>query len=194
MLPIIKPTRKSGIEKFTFNGVLHPDTDISDFWKWYCSDLMINSTRGGLAEFIVALSLGQKNKIRTAWEPWDLTYNGIKIEVKSSAYIQSWYQKKYSNIIFSIRKARAWNEQTNELSSELKRHSDIYVFALLKHKDQSTIDPLNLNQWIFYVLPTKVLNENVGDAKTIGLKKLMELGTIECSFSDLKNTIKAKSN
>jgi len=90
-----------------------------------------------------------------------------------------------------IRKARAWNEQTNELSSELKRHSDIYVFALLKHKEQKTINPLNLDQWIFYLISTKVLNEKVGGAKTIGLKKLMEQGTIECSFSELKNTIKA---
>jgi len=93
MLPVIQPTKKSGKEKFTFKHALQIDANVNDFWSWYCSDLMINSTRGGLAEFIVALSLGQKNRIRAAWEPWDLTYNGIKIEVKSSAFVQSWYQK-----------------------------------------------------------------------------------------------------
>ena len=35
---------------------------------------------------------------------------------------------------------------------EAKRHSDVYVFALLAHLDQRTINPMDVSQWRFYVL------------------------------------------
>ena len=41
---------------------------------------------------------------------------------------------------------------------ESKRQSDVYVFALLKHKDKQTVDPLNVKQWDFHVVPTKALD------------------------------------
>ena len=31
-------------------------------------------------------------------------------------------------------------------------NADVYVFALHAHKDQESIDPMNLDQWAFYVL------------------------------------------
>lgn len=42
----------NGTEKFTLNG---EDTEIaiSDFWSWAYSDLLNNTSRGVLAEFLV---------------------------------------------------------------------------------------------------------------------------------------------
>ncbi|MDM8523410.1 hypothetical protein QUF80_08570 [Desulfococcaceae bacterium HSG8] len=34
------------------------------------------------------------------------THDGIKIEIKSAAYVQSWHQKDYSKITFRIPKTR----------------------------------------------------------------------------------------
>ena len=79
---------KTGKEKFPSNGKQVDEMTITDFWKWYGSDLVNNALRGNLAEYIVGLALGQQNKIQEGWAAWDLTYTGIKIEVKSSGYIQ----------------------------------------------------------------------------------------------------------
>jgi len=73
-----------------------------DFWKLSVSDLLSNTTRGTLAEFIVAMAMDiDLSNFREEWDAYDLeTKNGIKIEVKTSAYLQSWFQKNYSKIIF----------------------------------------------------------------------------------------------
>ena len=44
---------------------------------------------------------------------------------------------------------------------EVKRQVDIYIFCVHKHKDENTINPLDMNPWDFYVLNTKVLNKTV---------------------------------
>lgn len=73
-------------------------------------------------------------------------------------YIQSWRQKDFSAITFSIKKTQ------NNTSKEVKRHADVYVFCLLKMKDQEQIDPLKLEQWEFYVLLTYKI-DNYTEAK-----------------------------
>lgn len=130
---------------------------VFDFWQWTASDLVSNATRGLLAEFIVASALGVATNVREEWRAFDLlTATGTKIEVKSAAYLQSWAQNKQSEIIFSVRPTRAWDADTNVLSTEIKRQADVYVFALLAHRDKRTLNPLDLDQWEFYVVPTSL--------------------------------------
>jgi len=45
---------------------------VCDFWQWSFSDLMQNTTRGILTEYIVAVLLGIDNKIRNPWLAFDL--------------------------------------------------------------------------------------------------------------------------
>lgn len=57
---------------------------------------------------IVAMALGlDLSQERINWEPWDLTYpvdgKQIRIEVKSSSYLQAWSQNKPSVLNFGIR-------------------------------------------------------------------------------------------
>lgn len=83
----------NGNEPFTLHG---SDTSIilQDFWRWSCSDLLNNTQRGVLAEFLVHSALGTKDAVRTDWLPFDLTSpSGLRIEVKSSAYLQAWSRK-----------------------------------------------------------------------------------------------------
>lgn len=68
-----------------------------DFWRWTFSDLRTNIVRGVLAEYPVALAVGDPSPLRQAWDDFDVTTpSGIRVEVKSSAYLQSWRQRRLS--------------------------------------------------------------------------------------------------
>jgi hypothetical protein len=186
-------TKKSGKENFHLEGK-PVGFDLLSFWQWSTSDLVSNATRGILAEFIVAQAVGIKpDSVRAEWDPYDLeTEDDIKIEVKSAAYLQSWHQERLSNISFSISRTKAWDAVTNHYEEEIKRQADVYVFALLAHKDKCTVDPLNLDQWQFFVLPTKELNERIGNQKSISLGRLKDLANLTVSFPNLKQAILEK--
>lgn len=184
----IKATPKTGQEAISNNGV---DTryTLMDFWRWSVSDILSNATRGRFAEFIVGTAVGLDPKnLRDEWDAYDLTAdNGIKIEVKSAAYIQSWYQKKLSTISFSIRPARYWDAETN-IEGETKRHADVYVFCHLKHQDKETIDPLQMEQWDFYILPTYRLDNYKRSQSSITINSLKKL-TEPRKYSELRDEI-----
>jgi hypothetical protein len=36
--------------------------------------------------------LGVVDGVRVEWDPFDLLYEGAKIEIKSAAYVQRWFQ------------------------------------------------------------------------------------------------------
>jgi len=149
-----------------------------------------NALRGVLAEFIVASTIDILNKPREEWDAYDLkTKNGLKIEIKSSSYLQSWEQIELSKIIFGIQPTSNWDYATNKRSKEKIRQSDIYIFCVLSHKDKNSIDPLNLSQWDFYILETKVLNEQVKTQKTITLSSLLKLNPIKIKYDELKKEI-----
>ena len=80
------------------------DFVLLDFWLWAASDLVGNTNRGRLAEFIVARAVGLgRGDVRSEWDVVDvLTPTGTKVEVKSAAYVQSWFQNKLSNIQFVV--------------------------------------------------------------------------------------------
>ncbi|KAF5432109.1 hypothetical protein C5S39_04360 [Candidatus Methanophagaceae archaeon] len=188
-LPPIEKVRKAGTERFHKDGT-NLNCSLVEFWQWSASDLVSNALRGILAEYIVAHALDLADAVRFEWDAYDLLLpNGIKIEVKSAAYIQSWYQKGYSKISFAIRKTSEWNEETNRQSRAMKRHADIYVFCLLKHTIQETIDPLDVTQWEYYVLPTSVLDDKMGDQKQISLQAVKKLDPLQVPYEDLSSCI-----
>lgn len=117
-----------------------------------------------------------------------ITNDGIKIEVKSAAYIQSWDQKKFSDISFSIKLNGCCEEETSMQRSEPKRHADVYVFCHLKHKDKNTFDPLKMEQWDFYILPTYQLDNYERSQHSITLNSLRKL-TEPHKYADLKYEI-----
>jgi hypothetical protein len=187
---VLNQRRKTGSERLQGTGVRGKPT-ILEFWRWGFSDVLSNTMRSVLAEFIVANALGAKNGVRDPWIEYDImTLDGIKIEVKSAAYLQSWPQNKPSPISFSIAKARRWAFKPTRLIGRLRRHSDIYVFCLLAHTDRETINPLNVDQWEFFILRTNVINK-LGDQKSISLKKLLKLKPIRTSFVGLGSEIRA---
>ncbi len=184
----IKATFKSGQELLTDNGS-KTKYNLLDFWRWSVSDILSNATRGRFAEFIVGSVIGfNPENLRDEWNAFDLLLDGkIKIEVKSAAYIQCWNQKQYSPISFSIKPAKYWDPVTN-IEDETKRHADVYVFCHLKHTNQDTVDPLKMEQWDFYVLPTFRLDNYKRSQSSITLKSLQNMASTE-SYCRLKEGI-----
>ena len=186
--PRIRAERKTGGERFSFENKLS-DTTLLEFWQWSISDLVNNSTRGILAEYIVAQALGIAKGVREPWKAYDLDYRGMKIEVKSAAYLQTWYHKELSKITFPVRPTRNWDAETNVQSKDEKRRADIYVFCVLEHIDKKTLDPMKLDQWRFYLLRASVLNRRFPKLKSIGLKRLMKLEPYVARFNEIKDRI-----
>jgi len=185
----IKAEPKVGNEYLTDNRKM-TEYNLLDFWRWSVSDILSNATRGRFAEFIVGTAVGLDPKnLRDEWDAFDLiTENGMKIEVKSAAYIQSWNQKKFSTISFSIKPARYWDAKINMQRGEPKRHADLYVFCHLKHKEQKTIDPLKMEQWDFYVLPTYRLDNYERSQSSITINSLRRMAEPK-KYGELKNEI-----
>jgi len=94
----IEIKKLSGGEIFQ-NGSKKLDFDLLSFWQWSSSDIVSNTTRGILAEYIVGKAFGciSNEDVRNEWGAYDLkTHSGVSVEVKSSPYIQSWEQRKFS--------------------------------------------------------------------------------------------------
>ncbi|MFJ8676373.1 hypothetical protein [Streptomyces sp. NPDC093589] len=181
-------SRRSGAEPIRSNG--EAVSELGAFWSWACSDLANNTMRGVLAEYLVATALGAATGTRTEWDTVDIrTPEKWRIEVKSAAYLQSWAQSQPSEISFSIAPAAGWDTQTGIASAEVLRRSDVYVFCLLHHRDKQTLDPLDLDQWTFYVLPTRVLDDRCPTQKTIRLSSLERLGPKQTDFSGLPKAV-----
>ncbi len=188
-LSAIKIMRKTGGETFIGFDCTKQLT-LKDFWQWSVSDLVSNATRGILAEYLVAVALGLNEGVRKEWDAYDLeTESGVKIEVKSAAYIQSWFQRKLSPITFRIPQTLGWDYKTNLLAKEKKRQADIYVFCLLHHEDKKTINPMDMSQWTFYVISKKELEKVHPERKSVSLGELKKLSPKESDFGSLKETI-----
>jgi hypothetical protein len=165
---------------------------LGDFWQWAYSDVMNNRNRSILAEWLVGSALGVVDQVREEWDGCDLSYSGLKIEVKSTAYLQSWQQRVPSKPIFDIAHKRAWISEKNERSAEAVRYADVYVFSLFKEMDRANANVLGVNQWEFYVVATKEIDERYGIAKSLSLKRLRQHSS--CSdFFGIKSALERVS-
>ncbi len=144
----LKVTLKKGDEPLLDENGRTLDANVLSFWQWTGSDLINNAWRGVLAEYIVALAVDCDNQPREEWAEVDLTMEHcgqeITMEVKSSAFVQTWQQDKLFAVKFLIG------------LSKKEPKADVYVFCLLAHQD-ADVNPLNLAHWEFYVVPSRQL-------------------------------------
>ena len=63
--------RLSGRENFHRDGK-QTGHRLLDFWSWADSELLSNTLRGRLAEYLVAVDLGIANEVRSEWIAYDL--------------------------------------------------------------------------------------------------------------------------
>lgn len=188
-LPRLDVERLTGKEPFRVAGQ-PAGFDLLSFWQWSSSDLVVNIVRGLLAEYLVAQALGLAGDVRDPWQPYDLkTRRGLTLEVKSCSYLQSWSQKRLSDIGFSIAETTAWSADTAAFVGGRQRQAHAYVFALLKHRDERTLDPRDLDQWEFYLVPTKAVTDGCGARKYLTMKGLMQLDPLHATFDGLASIV-----
>lgn len=191
LLPALAVRPLTGAEPFHVEG--KPlEFDVLSFWSWSASDLAGNAMRGVLAEYLVARALGLRTGVRTEWDACDLRMpDGTRVEVKSAAYLQSWSQRSHSRIGFDIAVRRGWDAATNSSATVASRSADVYVFALLEHRDKTTLDPLDVSQWRFYVMLARRLDEACPGQKRIGLGSLERLAPAPVRYGELRGAIEA---
>ena len=172
----------------------------TDFYNWAYNDLLMNNQRGHLAEFIVAHALDITDRPRDEWAPYDLEYQGIKLEIKSAAYLQSWHRNpsaktKESKIIFGIAPTCDYDSVTEQrIHGNKQRRADAYVFCLLKHRDIKTVNPTDTSQWAFWVVSTERINALCGTNKTLALGVLEQNFGKPISFDEITPKIEVLFN
>ncbi len=185
----ISRIRQTGRESF-HDGGKNLEFCLQGFWQWSASDIVSNATRGRLAEYLIANAIGAADGVRDEWAAYDLLDpRGISIEVKSAAFIQSWKQDRLSAITFICSKSFAWDPETGKQDTQKRRQAEVYVFALLAHQDQETLDPFDLQQWEFYVVPTVTLDRRKRSQHSITLNSLRALHGDAVSYSSLRDAI-----
>lgn len=172
---------------FTIDGA---DAGFSmlDFWQYQFSNLW--DLQEHIAEFIVGMALGKTEPSnRNGWGLYDILYREKKIEVKQVSDWHSWNKDGYvqKRPVFTINKAYS---RYKDNTSELKRQSDVYVFCHLRGSNRESSNPLILNHWDFYVVPTWTINERCGDNKTIALSVVKKLAN-KISFGELRSAVDA---
>lgn len=183
----------TGNEEFILHGT-SVGISVKDYWSWAYSDLIDNTQRGVMAEFLVYSTIRNPpdTQMRENWLPFDVTSpSGRRIEVKSAAYIQAWTPENiFAQIRFDIGKKLAWDNVTATSATVAKRNCDLYVFCLFTAKTKD-ISLLNLDYWDFYVLPTSVLNEKVPEQKGISLSSLLKLEPVKTDYAGLGAVIES---
>lgn len=177
----------NGNEKFILNNT-ELDFGILDFWKSKYSN--IYNMQEVIAEFLVEKALGiDKAQNTDYWTLYDILYRNYRIEIKQTSYYHPWNENaKISNVRrFGITMANS-NYESVDGENKYERQNDIYVFCLNTGETRADSNPIDLNNWEFYVVPTSVINENCGSNKTIVLKKVREIGE-KISWYEIKENI-----
>lgn len=138
-------------------SIVGTDRTILNFWQWGYSNILPNITRAVFAEYLVGLALGAINHPRKPWAGTDVKYANRRIEVKSTAFDQSWGPAK-GEPAFEIAEHGEWfdedetgPEKKSRLDSRKMFRSDLYVLSCLKEgADEANV--INPSQWEFWVL------------------------------------------
>ncbi|ROR43846.1 hypothetical protein EDD39_2015 [Kitasatospora cineracea] len=161
---------------------------VLDFWRYAMPDLRSNTVRGMLAEFLVHRAVGAAAR-NPEWESFDvLTPEGLRVEVKTSAYLQVWGQRRLSEIRFSRLRGRTWTAEDGSAATR-SYNADVYVFALHTAVTHTDYDPLDIGQWSFHVAP-RALVEATGQS-SVGLAAARRLCGDPVGYERLADRIAA---
>lgn len=182
----LRPTAPRPLDgKEPFAGL---DATVNEFWRWAFSDLRENVTRGVLAEFLVARAIGDRRTVRSSWDNFDVEGpDGTSIEVKCSAFLQSWAQRTHSNLSFGRLRGREFDPERNEYSVDARVRADVFVFAVQTQRDPDAYDMLDLDQWEFWVVDGGTVRTRAG--KTVGIGWVREHAAGPVPYGELAAAI-----
>ncbi|MYW69941.1 hypothetical protein GTY65_38700 [Streptomyces sp. SID8379] len=161
---------------------------VMDFWRYSVPNLVTNTSRGLLAQYLVHTALGSTTR-PDEWDCYDVEGDdGLRVEVKASAYLQSWEQRELSRVTFSVEKRRKWTS-ANGFSGEPTHNADAYVFAVHTATRHEEYDPLDVSQWEFYVASRATIAEL--NQKTAGLATVRRIAAGPVPFGRLGELIRS---
>lgn len=181
-------------EQFTYNG--KAQFSVLDFWRYHFSQMA--GMHASIAEFLVAQSLGiDKAENVSYWTAYDMSYKGRRIEVKATSYVHPFNSHISKQRTFSIAPTKNNYWQTfigPDYRKREARQSEVYVFCINTDKDIANHDPLNIDHWRFYVVPTFKINAYSAswgqpNQKTISLRVVKSLSRGEVAFGELRGEI-----
>lgn len=141
----IAPVRRSGDEHLTLGGQPLDDGRLIEVWRWSMSGLLDNTVRGLFAEYLVARALGTTDSgVRVEWDAVDVvTAEGLRVEVKSVSFLQSWAQSEVAPPSVSIPETFGWDGRAGRYDTRRRRQADVYVVCVLDVTDVENLDALN---------------------------------------------------
>ena len=180
-------------EKFVFHK--EEQFSVLDFWQYAYSQL--EGLGDTLAEFFVAQALGViKAENVNYWTAYDMAYRNKRIEVKATSYVHPWNTRISKTRTFSIEPTNNsyWGNTRDGINAEkrLARQSEVYVFCLNSNMDIHNHDPLKIDDWVFYVVPTFEINgycKTNPEQKKISLNVVRRLAKNGVAFDELKNAV-----
>lgn len=150
----------SGEECFRYNDE-ETELKILDMWRWYFSDLF--DIKAVVAEYMVSKALGFTKPYNTGyWTAHRIEYRERIIDLRAATYIRS------------MRYKRAEGNMVRHIDIRAK-DGDIYVFCINTGKTDIEADPLNLNNWRFYIIPVWYLENECEKNRSISLTKVQRL-------------------
>ncbi len=175
-------------EMFTMEG--ESVFSVLDFWRYTYGAL--ESLQDAIAEFLVSRALGiDKAENSLVWTGYDMSYRSKRVEVKASSYVHFWNKNKTSEQrSFSIAPTSNyyWFGNADRDGKELSRQNELYVFCLNTNRDTQNNNPLRIDDWDFYVVPTFLINERcelIGNPNqktiSIGVVKRIAGGAVKWS-------------
>ncbi len=129
--------------------------------------------------------------MRVGWDNYDVeSPEGIRIEVKASAYLQSWAQRRLSAIRFAGLSGLSWDAKEG-WGEEREIRADVFVFAIQACEDQSHYRALDIAQWVFHVVGAPTVREH--GSRSVGMSFLKKHAPEPVGFDRLAETIRASA-
>jgi hypothetical protein len=109
--------------------------------------------------------------------------------VKCSAFLQSWVQKRHSDLVFGRISAREFDAVTNEYSVDVRVRADVFVFAVQTQREPESYDVLDISHWEFWVASGSTIRE--WGVRTVGISWIRQHATGPLPYGDLAGAIHA---
>ncbi len=189
--PAIQPRVRSATDPIVGTGLT-----VGGFWRWAHSDLLDNTTRAVLAEYIVACALIDRSEVRNPWGNHDALMQGsdgtgeIRVEVKSAARLQSWAQTYPSKMVFTRLSGRSWDRATNTMGTKREIRADVFVFAVFLSEDplRALDDIVDVVAWEFWVVPGATIQER--GSRSVSLATVKQIGRGPVAYKDLATAVR----
>jgi hypothetical protein len=146
----------------------------------------VDPGRDGLT---VVTIVGDERELRSGWDDFDVrARDGTTIEVKCSAFLQSWPQRMLSKLTFARLRARSWDPITNERSVDAQVRAEVFVFAVQCQREPDQYDMLDLAHWEFWVIAGSTIRAH--PAKSVGIEWVRRHATGPVSHQHLASAIR----